>query len=93
MGSVDLAEKFTPMKKSVDSTRKDLKRTMLNPDFRPLTPEKLRELSGLDLTDSKAQDMINAIRRLCKVLFQFLNREKNIHIKPDTLTEPKKQAV
>jgi hypothetical protein len=93
MGSVDLAEKFAPMKKPVDNTGKDKRRTLLNPDFRPLTPEKLKELSGLDLPDGKAQDMINAIRRLCKVLFHFLNREKNTHIKPDTLTEPKKQAV
>ena len=81
------------MKKPVNSTSKDTKRTLLNPDFQPLTPEKLRELSGLDLPDGKEQDMINDIGRLCKVLFQFLNREKNAHIKPDTLTEPKNQAA
>ncbi|MVT09505.1 hypothetical protein [Chitinophaga tropicalis] len=37
----------------------------------PLTPEKLRELSGLDIPDEEAQQIIHSIRLFCKVLYQF----------------------
>jgi len=42
-----------------------------NRDGQPLTPEKLRELSGLDIPDEEAEQIIHSIRLFCKVLYQF----------------------
>ncbi|WP_212005732.1 hypothetical protein [Chitinophaga sp. HK235] len=43
----------------------------LNPNNEPLTPEKLRELSGLDLSDEEAKEIIGSIRRFARVLCGF----------------------
>ncbi len=37
----------------------------------PLTPEKLRALTGLDINDEEATEIIHSIRLFCKVLYQF----------------------
>jgi hypothetical protein len=44
---------------------------LLNPNNEHLTPDKLRELTGFDVTDEKANEIIHSIRLLCKVLYHF----------------------
>jgi len=49
------------------------KQALINRDKTPLTPEKLRELSGLDhLTDEEAGKIIHSIRLFAKVLYGFM---------------------
>lgn len=57
----------------------------LNPERKPLTPEKLRELSGLNLPDVKADEIIDSIRLLCSVLYQFSNGQKKRYIDGQTV--------
>jgi hypothetical protein len=51
----------------------------LNSNDEQLTPDKLRKLTGLDVTDEKAHEIIHSIRLLCKVLYQFsaINEKSN----------------
>lgn len=42
---------------------------LLNPKYEPLTVEKLRELSGLDLSDEKAQEAVDSIRLFVRILY------------------------
>lgn len=51
--------------------KKDNNLFTLNPHKQPLTPGKLRELSGLEVTDAEADEIIHSIRLFCKVLWQF----------------------
>jgi hypothetical protein len=48
---------------------------LLNPRNEPLTPSKYRELSGRNVTDEKATEIIHAIRLLCSILYCFANSE------------------
>lgn len=48
----------------------------LNPRHEPLTPEKLRELSGLDLSDQEAEDVIWSIRKFIRVLHGFAIQQR-----------------
>lgn len=61
------AKQFTPQR--ISST------SLLNPKHEPLTPEKYRELSGRNVTDEKATEIIHAIRLLCSILYRFANSE------------------
>lgn len=56
------------------STPKKVK--LLNPKHEPLTPEKLRELSGLNLSDEQAEETIESLRRFARVLFKTINQQK-----------------
>ena len=48
----------------------------INPERKPLTVEKLRELSGMkDLTDEKAQEIIFSVNTFCAILLE-LAKEK-----------------
>lgn len=49
----------------------------LNKNKQPLTPDKLRELSGLEVSDEEAEEIIHSIRIFCKVLYQFTVTVKN----------------
>lgn len=67
----------------------------INPKRQPLTPDKLRELSGLDVTDEKANEIIHSIRLFCKVLYSLAvsrNKEGYIEDKQDDY-EPKSKAA
>ena len=70
------------MKKVKPGSRKDEYKAfrLLNPEKQQLTPEKLRELSGLELPDEKADQIIDSIRMLCSVLYQFSNDQKKRYI-------------
>lgn len=61
--------------------KQDLK---LNRNTQPLTPDKLRELSGMNVSDEEAEEIIHSIRLFCKVLYQFtVATQNNESIKED----------
>lgn len=73
---------------------------LINPEKRPLTTEKLRELSGLNLTDEEAEEAINSIRLLAKTLYDFTNHQNSTCIDNQHVVNleepnfnPKKQAA
>jgi hypothetical protein len=57
------------------------KMKLINPERKPLTAEKLRELSGLhDLTDEKADEAIHSIDLFVKILYEFVKKKEAICI-------------
>jgi hypothetical protein len=58
------------------STKK--KTELINSKREPLTPKKLRELSGLNLSDKQAEEVIESLTRYARILFDFtLQQEKS----------------
>ena len=51
------------------STQKKIE--LINPKREPLTPEKLRELSGLNLSDEQAKEVIWSLTRFAQVIHDF----------------------
>ncbi len=51
------------------STKK--KTELTNPKREPLTPEKLRELSGLNLSDEDAEEVISSLTRFARIIYDF----------------------
>jgi len=51
------------------ATEKKIK--LINPKRLPLTSEKLRELSGLNLSGEQAEEVISALIRFTRVVFDF----------------------
>ena len=51
------------------STQK--KNGSLNPKNEPLTPEKLRELSGLNLSEDQAKEVIWSLTKYKRILYDF----------------------
>ena len=49
---------------------------LINPKREPLTPEKLRELSGLDLSDEQAEEVISPLSRFARIIFDFTVQHK-----------------
>lgn len=47
---------------------------LINPEHKPLTKEKLCELSGLTLSDEQAQETVDAIHLFAKVLYELLRK-------------------
>ncbi|HEY4064661.1 MAG TPA: hypothetical protein VGM30_22305 [Puia sp.] len=45
------------------------KNGLLNPKREPLTPEKLRELSGLNLSDEQAEEIIESLTRFARIIY------------------------
>lgn len=69
------------MAKIIDLGNAQFKGIDLNPKSEPLTPAKLRELSGLDVSDQEAEQIIQSVRIFCKVLFEFAvarNKQQSI---------------
>jgi hypothetical protein len=62
------------------STEKKYK--LLNPKREPLTSEKLRELSGLNLSDEQAEKVIESLNRYAGILY-------DITIQQELFTNPK----
>jgi len=48
-------------------TEKKIK--LINPKREPLTPEKLRELSGLNLSDEQAEELISSLARFARIIW------------------------
>jgi hypothetical protein len=51
------------------STEKKIK--LINPKRDPLTPEKLRELSGLNLSDEQAEEVIWSLTQYARIVYDF----------------------
>ena len=51
------------------STEKKIK--LINPQRKPLTPEKLRELSGLNLSDEQAEEVIWSLTQYARIVYDF----------------------
>lgn len=52
------------------------KTNLINPKRERLMPEKLRERSGLKLSDEQAKEVIGSITRYAKILFDFTVRQE-----------------
>jgi hypothetical protein len=54
---------------------------LINPERKPLTIEKLRELTGWhDLSDEQATNVIHSIRLLVKILYEAAKKKETICI-------------
>ena len=51
------------------STKKKIE--LINPKRLPLTPEKLKELSGLNLSDEQAEEIIWSLTRYARIIYDF----------------------
>ena len=47
------------------------KSKLINPKREPFSPEKLRELSGLNLSDEQAEEVIESLNRYARIVFDF----------------------
>ena len=57
---------------------------LINPTREPLTPEKLRELSGLDLSDEQAKEVIWSLTQYARVIYDFpIQQEQTANAKTD----------
>ncbi|RAJ11074.1 hypothetical protein LX64_00682 [Chitinophaga skermanii] len=70
-GKQGYCKKTIPMSHLTSPANTDKLQVILNPQKLPLTPDKLRELSGLQMTDEKADEIIHSIRLFCRVLYQL----------------------
>ena len=53
------------------------KNALLNPKREPLSPGKLRELSGLNLSDEQAEEVIGSLTKYARIIFEItLQQEK-----------------
>ena len=52
------------------------KTKLMNPRNEPLTPEKLRKLSGLNLSDEQAEEVIWSLTRFAQILFNSIAQEE-----------------
>jgi hypothetical protein len=46
------------------------------PKREPLTPEKLGELSGLNLSDEQAEEVIESLTRYARIIFDFTMQQE-----------------
>ena len=51
---------------------------LINPKREPLTTEKLRELSGLNLSDEQAEEAVWSIRQLARILYEYVKQQKQL---------------
>ncbi len=58
------------------STKK--KNELINPKREPLTPEKLRELSGLNLSDEQAKEVIWSLTKYAKIIFDSTVQQERL---------------
>lgn len=69
---------------------------LINPDHKPLTKEKLNELSGLTLSDEQAQETVAAIHLFTKLLYELMRKNPPTNIdnqKTVNLKDSRKQAA
>jgi len=50
---------------------------LVNQDENTLTPDKLRELSGWQVSDEEATEIIHSIKIFCRALYGIFIREQN----------------
>lgn len=69
---------------------------LINPEHKPLTKEKLCELSGLTLSDEQAQETVDAIHLFAKLFYELLRKNStpcNDNQKIVNLKDSRKQAA
>ena len=49
---------------------------LINPKRESLNPEKLRELSGLNLTDEQAEETIRSLEQFARILYDAVGRKE-----------------
>jgi hypothetical protein len=54
------------------------KNGLLTPKREPLTPEKLRELSGLNLSDKQAEEVIWSLTQYAKIIYDFAVQKEGV---------------
>jgi len=60
------------------------KKGLVNPKREPLTPEKLRELSGLNLSDKQAEEVIGSLTQYARIFYDFtVQQEQSTNAKPN----------
>ncbi len=65
---------FVYSKTKTMATKK--KAGLINPKRERLTPEKLRELSGLNLSDEQAEETIQSIDQFVRILYAAISRKE-----------------
>jgi len=58
---------------------------LINPKHEPLTIEKLRELTGWELSDEEAEEAILSIRKFARILFDVAKQQKQLTENKDML--------
>ncbi len=58
----------------------------LNKNQEPLTPAKLRELSGWDVSEEEAIEIIHSIHLFCRFLYGIFLRQQNSYLEDDSIT-------
>ena len=48
---------------------------LINPEHKPLTKEKFRELSGLTLSDEQTEEAVHAIHLFAKLLYELMRKK------------------
>jgi hypothetical protein len=62
------------------STKKEIE--LINPKHLTLTLEKLRELSGLDLSDEQAEEVIGSLTRFAQIVYDYtIQQEQSANAK------------
>jgi len=62
----------------------EMKIKLINPKREALTPEKLRELSGLNLSDEQAKEIIWSLTQYARILYDFtVQQEQSTNAKPN----------
>lgn len=56
------------------STKKKI--GLINPKRESLTPDKLRELSGLQLTDEEAEETIESLKKLAFIMYEATKQKE-----------------
>jgi hypothetical protein len=64
------------------------KNGLLNPKGEPLTSEKLRELSGLNLSDEQAEEVIWSSTRFARIIYDFTIQQEQAN-KGQNESEPR----
>jgi hypothetical protein len=52
------------------------KSKLINPKRLPLTPEKLRELSGLNLSEEQAKEVIWSLTKYAQIIYDFTMQQE-----------------
>jgi hypothetical protein len=54
----------------------EIKIELINPKCEPLSPEKLRELSGLNLSDEQAEEVIWSLTRFARFIYDLTAQQE-----------------
>ena len=52
---------------------------LINPKREPLAPEKLRELSGLNLSDEQAEEVIWSLTQYARIVYNLIVQQEQLN--------------